>query len=259
MRLDRDPIRDAPVLQVMELRPLPGQARDSALRVSALAAKLEGATAQQTESALQTFAELEALAIGSVSISDSITGVVAQAGDLYSNMEQVQTELRTSTEGQLANARRMDEIQGVIHVLKEIADQTALLALNAAIEAARAGDAGRGFAVVADEVRRLAERSKAASSEITKLAGGAQATSGELVVAIKRRGQQLDGWMSMSRAIAEVNSKVQPAVQEQNLVTARVKLGVQLILERSRAMAAVARELADAALAADAAPLEPTR
>jgi methyl-accepting chemotaxis protein len=259
MRLHRDPILEAPALQVMEPRPRPGQARDSALLVSALAAKLEEATAQQTESALQTFAELEALASGSLSISDSITGVVGQAGALRSNIEQVQTELRTSSDGQLANAKRMDEIQGVIHVLKEIADQTALLALNAAIEAARAGDAGRGFAVVADEVRRLAERSKAASAEITKLAGGAQATSGELVVAIKRRGQQLDGWMSMSQAIAEVNSRVLPAVQEQNLVTARVRLSVQLILERSRAMAAVARELAGAALVEDPAPLEPTR
>jgi methyl-accepting chemotaxis protein len=164
-------------------------------------------------------------------------------------MEQVQAELRTSSDSQLANARRMDEIQGVIHLLKEIADQTALLALNAAIEAARAGDAGRGFAVVADEVRRLAERSKAAAADITKLAGGAQATSGELVVAIKRRGQQLDGWMSMSQAIAEVSSKVQPAVQQQNLATASVRLGVQQILDRSRAMAAVVRELAEATVA----------
>jgi methyl-accepting chemotaxis protein len=239
------------VLQVIELRPPAVQADESAVRVSALASQLAAATVEQTASAQQTFAELEALAIGSVSIAESITGVVAQAGDLRSNIEQVQTELRTSSDGQLANAKRMDEIQGVIHLLKEIADQTALLALNAAIEAARAGDAGRGFAVVADEVRRLAERSKAASAEITKLAGGAQATSGELVVAIKRRGQQLDGWMSMSQAIAEVSSKVQPAVQQQNLATASVRQGVQLILERSRAMAAVARELLNAAVAAD--------
>jgi methyl-accepting chemotaxis protein len=252
VELERRSKRDAKALHVIELRPLPGTAEEFVVRLSALADQLAAATAEQTEVAAQTYSEAEALAIGSVSISDSVSGVGVQAADLRSNIEQVQTELRASSDGQLANAKRMNEIEGVIHLLKEIADQTALLALNAAIEAARAGDAGRGFAVVADEVRRLAERSKAAAAEITKLAVGAQATSGELVIAIKRRGQQLDGWMSMSQAIAEVSSRVQPAVQEHNVTTGSVRLGIQLILDRSRVMEAVARELADTARAAQA-------
>ena len=226
-----------------------GKVSDAATHLSAAAQQLSSATSKQGDAASSTSAELESLSASSGLIADSVAVMITKTEELHANIQIADTDLQASSDRTQANARRVDEIQTVLELLKDISDQTALLALNAAIEAARAGESGRGFAVVADEVRRLAERSMAAASQIAKLTDGALATSGEAVLAIERRGEQLNRWMRLTEALAEASSKVGPAVRQQTSASHSVRVAIELIADTSRTVAAAAEEVAATAAA----------
>ncbi len=96
------------------------------------------------------------------------------------------------------NSTKVGEITNFI---SDIANRTNLLALNATIEAARAGEAGRGFTVVADEIRNLAERSKRAASDISKLIDDIQYGTSEAIMAMEQGNREVaDGTKMVDKA-----------------------------------------------------------
>ncbi len=226
---------------------LKGEVGESAESLAAAAEQLASATFEQTTAATQTSSSMEELARSTVSIADTVDRVAVQAGEVRANLELAQSDLRASGDRTLALAGRVNEIEGILELINDIADQTNLLALNAAIEAARAGDAGRGFAVVADEVRRLAERSKVAAAQIAKLVEGAQAQSSETVMALEKGVKQMERGLVMMQAMAELSGQVQIATQQQRASTEEVVAAIEHIAEGSRSVATTAQDIAAAA------------
>jgi methyl-accepting chemotaxis protein len=99
--------------------------------------------------------------------------IIKQAG-INSNNSSVLVNDMVNEINKIAEASK--EISFIIELINGISEKTRLLSVNSAIEASRAGEAGKGFAVVATEIRKLAMQTKEASSKISELIKGNEAT-----------------------------------------------------------------------------------
>ena len=113
-------------------------------------------------------------------VTETMAEAVKESRDGLANgqlvMSKLQEQVKNSEEYSALVATQMEELKGysdqmqlVMRLISNVANQTGLLALNASIEAARAGEAGRGFAVVATEISSLASQTSNATGDIDQL------------------------------------------------------------------------------------------
>lgn len=158
---------------------------------------------------------------------------------------------REMDDSMAALEKMIHEVDTIVGLISQVAEQTHLLSLNAAIEAARAGESGRGFAVVAQEIRKLAENASRSTEEIGWHIVETSKRTGQVVAHIRRARaialEQADALNTTDATFELVETSAREIVASSNQVAVSLESlneASQEISGRSQNLAAASQESA---------------
>lgn len=146
-----------------------------------MGSEIVDAMAEQLDQTVASIQQVSALAVQTTEATRNGTRMMETT---LEKMDDIQQSTETTAQVVDSLQTKSVEIDKMVTLITNIADQTNLLALNAAIEAARAGEHGKGFAVVADEVRHLAVESGVAADDIRNVIAEMQKEVGGAIQAM---------------------------------------------------------------------------
>lgn len=231
--------------------------REIVTLITSGAVKVNGSSNQINNISLKVASGASQQASSAEEVSSAVEEMAAMIENNTFNAEQTQQISIRAAEGiqqlllkEEESLKYIEDISKKISIVNDIAFQTNILALNAAVEAARAGEQGRGFAVVAGEVRRLAENSRVAADEITKLSQRAVSiTTGthdfmmKLAPEIEKTSQLVHDITISSSEQNNGATQINSAIQELNLVIQEYATTAEDMARNSKILKSEAFEL----------------
>jgi methyl-accepting chemotaxis protein len=276
---------------------------ESSDRMSATSSSFSDNAQSQAASAEEITSTIEEISAGVENVAESVARQYAMVANLLSGIRDLSgiitvmsTRIRESADhaseisGQGASGERSlsamsdgmknimqssRDMNGIIGIINDIADQINLLSLNAAIEAARAGDAGRGFAVVADEISKLADRTASSIKEISTLIGmnekeinrgiadasnvmglmngivrgieGISSRMSDILDYLKQQVQTSGRVEKDAESLRAVSDEIRTAAEEQKVAASEITRSISIINEIAQSNAEGAGQIAEGA------------
>ncbi|HIJ83725.1 MAG TPA: methyl-accepting chemotaxis protein, partial [Magnetococcales bacterium] len=243
-------ITDASAVLLTNIRSIVEASDAGSQNAASVAAASEQMTANLAEASQRLDDVSGSLALVTVKAVDVVASLgsiqtLCQTADFKSR--QAEEEAHRAQEVMESLSASANEIDKVVEVIRNIAEQTNMLALNAIIEAAGAGEAGKGFAVVANEVKDLARQTADATTMITERVEEIQ----DKTIKVRRASDQVTGYVNELR---EANASITHAIEDQNLALTAISQGISSvsaatdeIVNHSRELSVAASEVANAA------------
>jgi methyl-accepting chemotaxis protein len=230
-----------------KLRRMIAEAGGEMLRVDANAAELDrmvanaNVLASQLEELATLFAaEMKQAGIATGELTHAIRRIDQEAARSNGIATAILARANSAREEVNGSERCASEVERVVDVIDEIANQTSLLALNATIEAARSGEAGRGFAVVASEIKALSGRTSESTGVVRHQVRQVQDGVGRIVAETSELSRLID----QMEAIA---SRMSATSSEQASSTGRIEAQIVAVRSRVDVLTAVSGSIRDAA------------
>lgn len=230
------------------------QVREVATELSATGHELDNVGKSLVEGARRTSEEVDSVNRAWTETGEDVSAMdlrVGQLAESYANIAESSSvasgvvasgvdaaETARASIGELD--RSTEEIQIILTVIDQIADQSKLLALNASIEAARAGESGRGFNVVAQEVKKLASRTEEATREIAR-------TIAKILDRGDRSGASIHAMSDVMDRVESNQSLITETMVEQEGAAQEAKALAEQMRRRSAAVAASIAHLTEVA------------
>ncbi|MDY0300446.1 MAG: cache domain-containing protein [Trichlorobacter sp.] len=139
----------------------------------------------------------------------------------------ISSTIQTNLDEIVELGKKSKEINKVMEIINNIANQTRLIAFNAALEAASAGEAGKRFGVVAVEIRRLADSVVESTAEIEGRIAEILDTVNRLVMSSEKSSELIqEGQEYASHTVAMLIDSVD-GVEETTSAARQISLSTQ--------------------------------